>query len=365
MQSIWSRKGLLRLLAFLFFCFIMQYFAYSGEETNTFYLVISYINFGIAVFFWGSFVTVILTAAISALIQKLYGCELIYLKIFGTLFIKEDGKLKRRKAVAIELAEPVYMMPPENISPKLWLCGFVYVSIALTAIYAILAVLLPKSFWITGVLIILAAKEFFFLISIPKLPGNPFNIIKQLKDDEKARRLFINSHRIYGLHLSGTNMWDMPYEWFELPTEEEFAAKPLVYSGITALAYSRLMDEGRFLEARQLAEMNYNIKTALELTDYLKYAVRADFLFCVIMDGCDRELIARICGDGLIEHLKSKDGILVYSRLLYAYKLLVNKNTTKAAERFADFEKLSKSCPVKTITDSEQRIIKHIHEKIL
>ncbi|MCL2637114.1 MAG: hypothetical protein FWD48_01970 [Oscillospiraceae bacterium] len=340
----------------------MQFFAHAGDETDTFTLVVSYICFGFVILFWGTQLTAVLTAAIHLLIQKLCGCELIYLNVLGTLFIKENGKFKRRKAAAIEFSELAYTIPSEKISPRLYLCGYVYILIAFTAIFVALAVLLQKSFWTTGVFIILAVKEIFFLVFLLKHPQSPFKTVKQLKNDEKARKAFYDYFRIYGLLFSGTSFDEMPDEWFEPPSEEEVAEKPLAYFGLLSFCYSRLADEGKFKEARQLTDIGY--KNSDKLCD-LKNPMLCDYLFFIIMDDCNLDLIAQIYSEDLVKYIKSKSDNLLFARFLYAYELLVNKNTVEAGKKFLEFEKLSNICPFKTIVESERKMIKFISEKNL
>jgi hypothetical protein len=327
--------------------------------------VLSYINFGLIILFWGSMIVPIISDIIHVLLQKLYGCELIYINFCGVLLIKEDGRWKRRKPKTLEFAEFTFMVPSDKCPLKLDFCGSVYVNIIMTAICIALAVLLPKSFWTTGVFAILAVSQLFILVMIPTLPLNPFSFIKQTKGDKKAEKALRSTCKILGALFTGKEAHEMPDEWFELPTEEELAAKPLVYGDIVACNYSRLMDEGRFKEARQLAELVYKYRCTPETHAEIKNPVRGDYLFCVIMDDCNPEVIAAVCGDDLIEYLKSKSGFLVHTRILYAYELLVNKNTTEAAERFAEFEKLVNICPVRTIAEGERRIAEYIREKLL
>jgi hypothetical protein len=360
-NPLWSKSGLSWFLIFLLIGGSAQ-FAYHAAE-NTFAAVISYISFGIIILFWVSYITMLLSEATAFLIHKIYGCKLAFLRVFGTVFVNENGRFKRRKMAAIEFPSFLYVTPSDRIPLGLWLFGSMCFVIVLTLTYLALAILLPKSFWTTGTFLILFFKEATFLAAIPWLSPSPFALLRQLKNDEKAKRISRRSSQILGLHLSGTCLLDMPDEWFELPTEEEFAAKPLVYGEIIALGYSRLTDEGYFKQARELAELSYNVRLRLKTTDDEKNMVRCDFLLCVIMDDCDLDLIAEICGDDLISYIKGKSEFIGNSRLLYLYELFVNKDAAEAEKRLAELEKLIEACPFKAIADSERRGSEFISKK--
>jgi hypothetical protein len=327
--------------------------------------VIAYINLGLIIFIWGTILTLIIVEIINAFLQKLYGCELIYINFFGTLFIKEHGKFKKRKPKTLEFVEFTFMVPSDKCPMKLAFCGQVYIDIVIAAVYLTLSVLFFRTYWLAGIFFIFFFRELINLLTLPAFPLNPFPVIKQTKGDKKAERAMRNTCKILGALFTGTNSPDMPDEWFELPTEEELAAKPLVYGDLVACNYSRLMDEGRFKEARQLAELVYKYRSTPETYADIKNPVLADYLFCVMMDDCDLDVIASVYSDELKKYLESKKGFLVHMRILYAYELSVNKNTAEAAEKFRELEKILESCPVKTVVSSERKIIEAIQAKFL
>ena len=287
-------------------------------------------------------------------------------RIGNVIITKAKGKLKfARFSIAGTLGQCL-LSPPESkdgkIPYRLYNFGGVIFNILFALICFALYWLLPQIHILSAALMVSAAIGLWIAASngIPMrgtVNNDGYNGIS-LGKDLHALRSFSNQLRVNARMTNGERLRDMPRELFELPDGAN--ARNPINATIKVFACNRLMDEGRFAEARALCETLIADEAVLPI---YKNMLTCDIAFCEMIAGeCERA--ASRFNKELIKFmsLMAKNPSIV--RTQYAHAMLCEKNDEKAKKYLESFEKIAKKHPYKGDIQSERDFLAEVERAV-
>ena len=167
---------------------------------------------------------------------------------------------------------------------------------------------------IFGIVGVVFAVTNLFPLKMGGIANDGYNI-KTFCKDRASADAFWAQMRINKLQQTdGMRLSEIPEEYFELP-EGEFSGNPLV-EGLAVMNMQRLLDRGRFEEARESGEALLHEGNLLA---FYKSFVQMDLLFLELIGPCRAEEVDRLYDGQLKKFMKSIKGYPNTQRVLYAY----------------------------------------------
>lgn len=290
------------------------------------------------------------------------GYKYLSFRIGSIVLQKTEQGLKFKKFSIAGTGGQCLMIPPEVKNPEdvpyFWYNfggGFFNL---LSALICVPFIFITQNDLIKAVLIVFALYSAFtgFINLIPLdfgVANDGMNILAMAKNPY-ARGVLYRQFKINALLNIGTRLKDMPDKLFEHDENQ----KDHLSATMPALCTARLMDEMKFDEAEKEYEKtlkNPNL-SKLYVNEY-----SCELLFCKIVNGAPREEIDEIYNKELQNYVKTSGKTMISRRkLLYAYYLIIEKNTELAEKEYQLAYKMEKSYPIKADADSELAIIEYV-----
>ncbi len=298
---------------------------------------------------------------------KLGGYQFASFRIGSFMFLRENEKMKCRKFNIVGTGGQCLMIPPESNTYDfpfvLYNLGGTLMNVIASCIFLLAYFLLPNIPYLSNLILIFSLLGFTIALTngIPMrlsgLDNDGRNIISLRKDREARHSFWIMLH-VNGLITRGTRLKDMPKEWFMLPNDADLN-NPLICS-IAIYGYSREMDCMNFEKADEIAK--HILDNTHNIIGVHKNELLCESLFLEIISQNRTEEVNRLYTKQLKKYIKATQSYPSRQRLLYAYELLVEKDSVKATKRLSTFEKVSKTYPHKCEIEGEKEIIAYVRE---
>lgn len=317
------------------------------------------INMGRVLFYLASTVFICYCAAIFHVVLHeaghlifglITGYQFISFRIFSYIWIKEEGKITRKRFSLAGTGGQCIMSPPplkEGKIPYLWynlggVLANVFVSLLLMFFYYYFK---PRGFW--GEVLLLTFMVGFILAL---LNGIPLNNGEVLNDGYNIVAIGRSSLSMYAFWLQlkimeemakKKRLKDLPGDWFISPKEEEL--DNVMVSTIPVFACNRLLDMKEFKQTKEKIE--YLLGGKVKMAGIHKILLKIDLLYLTLILSHNQEEISRIYTKELKKYMKQLHSLLPVMRTEYAYALLSDKDLQKAEKMKERFEKAASKYP--------------------
>lgn len=298
----------------------------------------------------------------------LSGYRFCSFRIASFIWVCEDGKLRLKRYSLAGTGGQCLMEPPELVNGKmpvfLYNMGGAIMNLIASSVFFGLWMLWDAHSFLSLVLLLLVMIGLASAINngIPMSYGlvnndglNAFNL---RKDPQAMRALWIQL-KSNALATQGVSFTKMPEDWFILP-ENDAMQNPLV-AWLGALATDRLMAEERFDEAMQLIDRLLDEVPALDGIN--RSLLVCDRLYCEILGECRADVIVKLRDKKQMKFIAAmqKNPSVLLSE--YAYALLLEKDSKKAAKLRRNFEQIVGNYPYPQSVESALRRMQRIDQR--
>ncbi len=288
-------------------------------------------------------------------------------RIGSLMWIKDGDKLRRKRFSLAGTGGQCLMSPPPMVDGQLPvilynLGGSLMNLIAGLVFLGLYAVTGRGSF--LGTVSVMAAVIGFAQAALNGIPlrlivdNDGYNALS-LSRDPAARKAFWLQMKINEQVSAGVRLKDMPEEWF--PQPEGDALKNSMVAAIAVFGCNRLMDEHRFAEAEQ--RMAHLMDRETGIVDLHKNLLVCDRIYIELLGENRAERLQSWRTKELEQFMKSMRSFPSVLRTQYAYALLGEGDTEKAANYKARFEKAAASYPYPSDMQSERELMVLAEEK--
>lgn len=336
----------------------------SGESDGDFFTFLIYF----ALFILAYMLQLVLHELGHLICGFLSGYEFISFRIGSLTFVKENGKIVIKKFKIMGTGGQCLMMPPEGNGYDcpyfLYNLGGVLMNTVISCLCVAAYLLLPMPKMVAAFLIFIACIGLFDLIlngipmKIGGIANDGYNMLS-IGRDKTIRKAFYTQLRVNGLIYRGTRLKDMPLEWFELPFDADLN-NPL-FSSIKMLEGSYYEDKKEFDKAKQCFENLLN--SAPKLIKLLENEIKCALLFYETIGEGRREVIDDLYTNDLKKYIKATNCYISRKRLMYAYALIIEKDSVKADKVLKEIDVVKKTYPAKAEVEGELEIIEFIKQK--
>ncbi|MCL1844121.1 MAG: M50 family metallopeptidase [Defluviitaleaceae bacterium] len=349
-------------------------FAYTsnlleGERDNAIVFTVATVAISVVAFVFGIFLHIIVHEAGHLVMGLLSGYSFVAFGVFDQLFVKQNGKIIRKKMSIVGAGGSCHLSPPDMVNGKfphiLYFFGGVLANILFSAIFFLLFFLFAQNAELLarGFLVVAGVGVYFFLLNLAPhkidIPSDGWFIFHLGKEKNAlSRRALWARLRVQAFSAQGLRSRDIPAEYF-LWTEGQDLSDPLIFAA-AAIKYECFIDSQKIAEAREC--LNELFEKTENMPGSYKHAIGAEVLFCEIISECRPAEIERVYTDSLQEYLKASNDRPETQRTLYAYELLVSKNAEKAKEHLEKFRAVL-ATESEEIKSSGEEIIDLIHKK--
>lgn len=207
----------------------------------------------------------------------------------------------------------------------------------------------------TGLLGLYLAATNLFPLKMGGVANDGYNIKTFKKDRASADALWAQMRINKLQQTDGMRLSEIPEAYFELP-EGDFSGNPLV-EAIDVMHMQRLLDQGRFEEARESGE---KLLRSGNLLAFYKSFVQMELLFLELIGPCRAEEVDRLYDGQMKKFMKSIKGYPNTQRVLYAYAVRFSKDEAAAKKAKANFEKVLKTYPIQGDIRAEEKLMEVI-----
>lgn len=201
---------------------------------------------------------------------------------------------------------------------------------------------------------IITALQNLIPLKMQGINNDGLNIVEISRNDSQKRMIY-NQLKINYLTTLGTRYCDIEQKYFD-----DENCEGLIADGIRAVNINRFLDMHDFESAGKLAQ---NLIDG-NISGFYGNEVKCELLFYKIISGADRKSIDDMLDKNLKNYIKSTcKYYLSKIRIMYAYNLLIEKNTSEAQKYKDMFEKVSEKYPVKADITLESELMDIISQK--
>lgn len=288
-------------------------------------------------------------------------------RIGNHIFLKQDGKLVRKKFTIAGTGGQCLLYPPDCPPEE---CPFFLYNIggaAANFLSAIIAGLILRCFPAASFFSAFLFDTLVVGIVLGALNAIPLKLggiandgcnISQMRRDRRARwALWLQLH-INGLITEGTRLRDMDEALFQLQPGDDLN-NPLI-GAIEQYRLEYLMDKREFPEAEKLCRSLLRVPG---LMDQQRNEINCTLLFLELIGERRPEAVNRIYRKRLAKYIKVTACYVSRRRLMYAYELLFKQNEDEARKQLAAFEKTAETYPFRGEIEGERELITLIDER--
>lgn len=289
-------------------------------------------------------------------------------RIGNFMFVKENGKLCLKKYSLAGTGGQCLMTPPElndeQMPYVLYNLGGVIANTVLSAVCISLSLLCRhnKYIFVTSIFCAFIGLILAFSNGLPfpikGLDSNDGNNIKNIRKSSKALKAFWIQMKIVEETSNGKRLKEMPMDWFEMPADNELENSMVVTQAI--FYCNRLIDNGKFAEARKCTEELLNKQTGI--IDLHRNLLINELIYCEIISENRTEYIEKLMTG---EHRKFRKRMKNFPTILrteYLYLLYVKKEVEKAENVLHKLDKVALKSPYPQDIESERELIAYAKE---
>lgn len=289
---------------------------------------------------------------------KKSGYEFVSFRVGSITWIKEDGKLKRKKFNIAGTAGRCIMMPsnidkPEDVPFVLYFLGGGLFNLITAARFIPFGILITNFYVSVPAFMLGAVSLIQGLINLIPLnftvTNDGYQIVIFLHKKEE-RIMFYKQLRINGLLYSGYTPPEIPEEMFDFSENSR---------GLSELLLAALyIDKKDFKKAEML------VTSAIEsgkLLNIYEYEARSELLFCKIMNNAPETEINELFDKALKEYVQTSGKTQISKRrIMYAYYLMFSKNNEAAHDEYNAAMVMKETYPSAGELKSELSLIEYI-----
>ena len=293
----------------------------------------------------------------------LTGYKFSSFRIGSMMWIKENGRLVRKKYSLAGTGGQCLMAPPEldeqGMMPVvLYNLGGSIMNLVCSAVCVGLYFLCRPApvlavFWVVMALV---GVGFALTNGVPLHMGavdnDGYNAL-MLGRDKQAVRAFALQMKMNDAIARGMRPKDMPEEWFAMPDDESMQNSMVV--AVAVMACSRLIDMHNFEEAD--AQMQRILDMDSAIIGIHRVQLVCERIYCELIGPCRRDVIETMLDKGQKKMMKAMKTMPSVLRLEYALALLLEKDVAKAEKALAAFEKIAAKYPYPADIESERELI--------
>lgn len=293
----------------------------------------------------------------------LTGYKFSSFRIFSIMWLKEDDKIVCKRLSLAGTGGQCLLLPPDmkdgkipyvlynlggslaNISASILFLGLYYVCGNHTVLSTMMMICV-----IVGVVLAMMNGIPMRMGTVDNDGYNAFSIGK----NPDAMRAFWLQMKINELQSKGIRLKDMEDAWFICPTDD--AMQNSMVAAVAVFSCNRLVDAHRFAEA----DMQMVHLLSLDKSGIIglhRNLMLCDRMYIELITENRREIIDSIRTKELQKFMKSMKNFISILRTEYAYALLCEKDTEKAAHLKEQFEKTAKTYPYQSDIQSEWELI--------
>lgn len=283
-------------------------------------------------------------------------------RVGSVMLVKENGKLKIKKHSVAGTGGQCLMVPPEIVDGKmpvmLYNLGGVLMNLiaaAISMVFVILTAKIPLLFAFF-VMMVLAGIISALINGIPMkmaMVNNDASNARELYKNEEAMRSFRNQFAVVDALSKGTQLCDMPSDWFFMPSDAGMTNS--ITASAAVFLENRLVAEGKLDEA--LALINKIFATENALVGLHVNLLINDKIFIKLTSGELDEARALYTEAGYSAFAKQMKNNISVIRTEYAYKLLCERDGAGAAAVLERFEQSAKTHPYEVELVTERELI--------
>ena len=293
----------------------------------------------------------------------LTGYKFSSFRIFSIMWLKEDDKIVCKRLSLAGTGGQCLLLPPDmkdgkipyvlynlggslaNISASILFLGLYYVCGSHTVLSTMMMICV-----IVGVVLAMMNGIPMRMGTVDNDGYNAFSIGK----NPDAMRAFWLQMKINELQSKGIRLKDMEDAWFTCPADD--AMQNSMVAAVAVFSCNRLVDAHRFAEA----DMQMVHLLSLDKSGIIglhRNLMLCDRMYIELITENRREIIDSIRTKELQKFMKSMKNFISVLRTEYAYALLCEKDTEKAAHLKEQFEKTAKTYPYQSDIQSEWELI--------
>ena len=284
--------------------------------------------------------------------------EFVSFRIGSMTWIKEDGKLKKKKFNIAGTGGQCVMMPPDSNRPEdvpfvLYNLGGGLFNLITAAIFIPLGILIPNFYFSMPLFMLGAASVVQGVINLIPLnlqvPNDGYNIVN-LSRKKAERVLLYKQLRINGLLYKGLPPSEIPEKMFDFGEESHGLGE--------LLKASLYIDKKDFNTAQKLVVSAIDSGKLLSIYEY---EAKSELLFCKIMNGASENELNELYDKTLKKYITdSAKTQIAKRRILYAYNFLYKKDNAAAQREYEAAMAMKETYPSAGELKSELSIIEYI-----
>ncbi len=293
----------------------------------------------------------------------LSGYKFSSFRIFSFMWVKENGKIRFRRLSLAGTGGQCLMTPPDMAEGKipvvLYNLGGSIMNIASGLIFLGLFLISSNIPFLSAVMLLFAIIGFIFAVmnGVPMRMGtvdnDGYNAYSLTRNPEAMRSFWIQM-KVNEQIAKGVRLKDMPEEWFAVPSDEAMKNSMVAVMGV--FACNRLMDAGQFEEADK--RMTHMLEIDSGMVGLHRSLMICDRMYVELITDNRREILDGMFTKEQKKFMKSMKSFPSVLRTEYVYALLCEKDTAKAGQIKARFEKCAKTYPYPNEVQSERELMK-------
>lgn len=262
------------------------------------------------------------------------------------------------------------MTPPDMADGKipvaLYNLGGSVMNIASGMIFLGLFLIFTNIPFLSAVMLLFAVIGFIFAImnGVPMRMGtvdnDGYNAFALTRSPEAIRSFWVQM-KVNEQIAKGVRLKNMPDEWFAVPSDEAMKNSMVAVMGV--FACNRLMDEGEFEEADKL--MTHMLETDSGMIGLHRSLMICDRMYVELITDNRLEVLDGMFTKEQKKFMKSMKSFPSVLRTEYVYALLCEKDTAKAGQIKARFEKCARTYPYPNEVQSERELMEIAETKAL
>jgi hypothetical protein len=292
---------------------------------------------------------------------KMSGYDFVSIRFFNVMFIKEDGKLLRKKFNVVGTLGQCLMSPPEPVNGKF---PFVLYNLGGSLMNFIVSVLSLALFFVFSSSLFVVFAGIGIILGIINIlpmnvgvPNDGHNAMSLGKNDAVRHSfwfiLYANAQITKGMRIR-----DISEEKFGFLDSANLSDKnrnnALVVNA-ESFRFEWLIDRREFEKAKTFGE--HLINTTENMIDLQKKEFSCELLFLELIGECRKEEIERLYTKDLQKYIRATSSYVSKQRLLYAYAKLFLRDDAQAAKALEKFNKIIPSYPLVGEIESNRELI--------
>ncbi len=292
------------------------------------------------------------------------GYKFLSFRIGSFIWLKKDEGIKLGKFKLAGTAGQCLMQPPDMKDGKI---PFVLYNLGGSIINIFSAAIFIGPFFICGnnqflsiffILISVVGIIFGLMNGIPMQLGpvnnDGYNALSLGKNPEAMKAFWIQL-KVSEQIAKGVRLKDMPEEWFTMPSPESL--KNVLIAVIGVFACNRMMDAMELEKADETMAKLLQMDTGI--VDIHRHLLVVDRIYCELVNKNRQEQLDKMLTNQQKKFMKSMKDFPSVLRTKYVYALLFEKDSIRASQIKAAFEKIANNYPYPQEIDSERGLMEY------